>query len=294
MKRQIVFGACAALSLLAAACSSGASETTSSSGATTVAPTTSEQATVAPTTVAPTTSEQATAATVGAYFLLDERLHVVGRAVAAATPADAVRALLAGPSAEDADAGLVSLVPAGTRLRGVTVSGSQAVVDLSAQFDSGGGNLSVMGRVAQVVFTVTQFDGIDTVRFSIDGVPVTELTGEGYGVDGVQRLDVADLIPIVLLESPWAGQTVAQPIAVSGVSNTFEAQVNYELVGMDGVILTEGWLMATSGTGTWGTFDAVLSPLPTGTTGDVRVRLFEVSPKDGEHINVTEVTVHLA
>jgi hypothetical protein len=188
----------------------------------------------------------------------------------------------------------VNAVPAGTVVHGVTVAGSEATVDLSGEFDSGGGSLSVMARVAQVVFTVTQFEGIDTVRFSIDGAPVTSLTGEGFMVDGVQRLDFADMIPIVFMESPWEGETVQQPITVSGLSNTFEAQVNYELVGMDGVILTEGWLMATSGTGTWGTFDATLDALPAGTSGDVTVRLFEVSAKDGEHINVTEAIVHLA
>jgi germination protein M len=167
-------------------------------------------------------------------------------------------------------------------------------VDLTGVFESGGGSLSMIGRVAQVVFTVTQFAPIDTVSFRLDGVLIAELGGEGIGVDRVQRLDNEYVLPFILPETPWPGQTVSEPIRVTGVSNVFEAQVNYEVFGPDGVILVEGWFMATSGTGTWGTYDATLDPLPSGTTGEVTVRLFEVSAENGDHINVVDVTVQLA
>ena len=51
-------------------------------------------------------------------------------------------------------------IPAGTRYLGVEVSGGVATVDLSREFESGGGSLSMISRVAQVVFTVTRIDGI--------------------------------------------------------------------------------------------------------------------------------------
>ena len=53
----------------------------------------------------------------------------------------------------------------------MTVDGSVATVDLSAPFASGLGVFAEEARVAQVVFTVTQFEGIDHVRFRIDGTP---------------------------------------------------------------------------------------------------------------------------
>jgi len=287
MRRLFLRSACAALGLLTAGCSSSSGEATTTSGSASVPPT---EVTV----TAPTTTEPGATAPVRVYLLVAEQLHVFGRSVVAGTPVEAVRALLDGPTATEAATGAVTLVPAGTRLHGLTVDGHEATVDLSGAFNSGGGSLSVMGRVAEVVYTVTQFDGIDTVRFAIDGTVVTQLTGEGFGVDGVQRLDLADMAPAILLETPWQGARVPQPIEVAGMSNTFEAQVNYEVLAPGGAVLVEGWFMATSGTGTWGTFAATLAALPAGTTGDVTVRLFEVSPQDGAHINVMETLIHLA
>ncbi|MDO8363347.1 MAG: GerMN domain-containing protein [Actinomycetota bacterium] len=307
MRRRFVPGAFAALTALAVM-AAGCSDSSTSGGSTTsvtdtaatipvTGPATTEviTSTSGATTSEPTSTTQPLAAEpVLVYFLAGELLHVGGRLVPAATPAAAVEALLAGPTADERADGLVSLVPAGTRLLGLVVDGNEAVVDLSAEFNSGGGSLSVTGRVAQVVYTVTHFAGIDTVRFSIDGSIVTELTGEGLDVTAVHRLDLVDMAPFILLETPWDGQEVSSPIVVTGMSNTFEAQVNYEVLSPAGAVLAEGWFMATSGTGTWGTFDATLAPLPAGTTGEVVVRLFEVSPENGQHVSVHEVTVRLA
>lgn len=305
MRRQFLRCACAALGLMLAACGSSSSSGSTSVPGSSTKPTEPSvtQPVTAPDTVTPTsgpvitdpvTTDPAATEFVRVYLLVDERLHVFGRAVASAAPAEAVRALLVGPTASETASGAVTLIPDGTRLHGVTVEGHEATVDLSAEFNTGGGSLSVMGRIAEVVYTVTQFEGIDTVRFAIDGNVVTELTGEGIGVDGVERMDFIDLAPFILMETPWDGATVAQPITVSGMSNTFEAQVNYELRTTTGTVLVEGWFMATSGTGTWGTFAATLDALPAGTTGDVIVRLFEVSSENGSPLNISEVLVHLA
>jgi hypothetical protein len=175
----------------------------------------------------------------------------------------------------------------------VNTSGAETTIDLSNEFGSGGGSLSVAGRVAQMVFTLTQFAGVDTVRFSLDGKPITELTGEGYAVDGVTRASFADMTPLILLEHPYAGEKVTQPLRIAGRSNTFEATVYYEVLAADGHKLIDGFVMATSGTGTWGTFDAELSPLPAGTTGIVTVRVFDRSSQDGAPVAVTEVRVQL-
>ena len=260
----------------------------------TTMPDTTVPDTTVPDTTVPDTTIPAADIDVLVYFLVDEVLHVEGRAVTEATPREALIALLDGPTAAELDAGVVTLIPDGTELLNVEVVGDAATVDLSSAFESGGGSLSMIGRVAQIVFTVTQFDGIETVSFRLDGELITELGGEGIGVDAVQRLDNEYVLPFILPETPWPGQTVSQPIQVTGLSNVFEAQVNYEVFGPDGVILVEGYFMATSGTGTWGTFDATLDPLPAGTTGEVTVRMFEVSAENGDHVNVVDVTVQLA
>ncbi len=283
-----------ALCLFGAACGSSSTSSSTSPAATTVADTS-----VVTTDSAPATSDAATSTTpsqrksVLAYFLMNEKLRVVGRIVEISDPAAAVEALLAGPTSAEAAAGMVTLIPAGTELLSVTVTGREVRVDLTGVFASGGGSMSVLGRLAQMVFTLTQFEGIDTVRFSLDGEPITEITGEGVGVDGVTRATFTDMAPLVLLEHPYHDETVAQPIRIAGRSNTFEATVYYEVLGADGVKLLEGYVMATAGTGEWGTFDARLADLPPGTKGPLQVRVFDRSAENGEPVSAAEVRINL-
>ena len=56
-----------------------------------------------------------------------------------------------------------SAIPAGTRLLGLSIAGQIATVDLSSEFESGGGATSVLGRLAQVVYTLTQFPTVTSV-----------------------------------------------------------------------------------------------------------------------------------
>ena len=51
--------------------------------------------------------------------------------------------------------GMVNGIPDGTEVLGVDISDGVATVDLSEEFASGGGSLSMQLRVAQVVFTST-------------------------------------------------------------------------------------------------------------------------------------------
>jgi hypothetical protein len=44
-----------------------------------------------------------------------------------------------------------------------------ATIDLSREFEAGGGSLSMFGRLAQLVYTVTQFPTVDEVALMLDG-----------------------------------------------------------------------------------------------------------------------------
>ncbi len=124
-----------------------------------------------------------------------ERTLPYTQAVATAS----VTALLAGPTtAEQATWPAVSsAIPAGTRLLGLTVADGIARVDLSREFESGGGTFSVTARLAQVVYTLDQFPTIDAVEFSVEGVRVEMFSGEGLILEGPQTLDDYDqLLPI--------------------------------------------------------------------------------------------------
>src|SRR5687768_15194686 len=101
---------------------------------------------------------------VRAYFLLDGPggsstlvpvLRTVPRSTAVATAA--VRQLLLGPSSVEraATPRVRTTIPAGVTLRGVRIGSGLATVDLSGRFDDGGGSASMMGRLAQLTYTLT-------------------------------------------------------------------------------------------------------------------------------------------
>jgi spore germination protein GerM len=107
--------------------------------------------------------------------------------------------LLAGPTPQEVATwpAISSAIPSGTKLLGVTVAGGVAKVDLSKEFESGGGTFSVTARLAQVVYTLEQFPTVDAVEFYIEGVRVEMFSGEGLLLDGPQTLDDYDqLLPI--------------------------------------------------------------------------------------------------
>ncbi len=80
-----------------------------------------------------------------------------------------MEALLAGPNALETDIGWGTSIPADTELLDINIRDGIAIVDLSAEFEQGSGTLAEVMRVAQVVFTLTQFDSVSAVSFRIEG-----------------------------------------------------------------------------------------------------------------------------
>jgi germination protein M len=234
----------------------------------------------------------ATVATV--YFARDEKVAAAGRTVSTpSTGRNAVQALLAGPDDLEADAGLTTAVPEGTELLDIDIDDGLATVDLSGDFAAGGGSLSMQLRVAQVVFTLTQFDSVDTVTILLDGEEATEgIGGEGVPATGVDRGDVENVTPFVLVTSPLPGQQVGSPLRIGGIANTFEANVLYEVVGPDGEVLEDGFTTATAGNGVWGEFSVTVD-LDIEGSGLGTVVAYQDDAESGERRDVYEVPVRM-
>ncbi len=126
----------------------------------------------------------------GEQLVSEPRTHSATPRVATA----ALDALLAGPTPAERAAGDATSIPAGTRLLGVSVKDGVATVDLTSDYESGGGSLSMQVRLAQVVYTLTQFPTVRRVRFALDGTPVNVFSSEGIVLDHpVGRGDYANL-----------------------------------------------------------------------------------------------------
>lgn len=242
-----------------------------------------------------TTTPPESTSTVKAYFMDGEKVAPVsGTAKGKGVAAAAMELLLAGPDAKQRAGGLSTMIPTGSKLRGVSITAKVATVDLSNEFTSGGGTLSMTGRVAQVVFTLTQFPTVDAVRFKVDGKPLDVLGGEGIILDEPRtRADEEGFAPEVLIESPTWGATVPSEgtIRVTGSANTFEGVFQLEIVDGGGKIIRTEREQATSGTGTRGTFDARISLLGVKTIATLTGSY--LSAKDGTRVVVSEVPLVL-
>lgn len=95
----------------------------------------------------------------------------------------ALEALLAGPTPGERARGFSSEIPAGTRLRALTVREGVATIDLTERIASGGGSASMLARLWQIVYTGTQHPAARQVRLLIDGQERTALGGEGVLID---------------------------------------------------------------------------------------------------------------
>jgi hypothetical protein len=168
----------------------------------------------------------------------------------------ALEALLAGPSAVETAAGVSTAIPEGTRLLGVSIEDGIATVDLSAEYESGGGSLSMFMRLAQVVYTVTQFPTVQSVLFELDGQPVEVFSGEGIVLDGpVTREDYEDMLPAITVATPGIGAEVQSPVRIAGTANVFEANVTVRILDAAGNVLVEDFTTATCGTGCRGDYE---------------------------------------
>ena len=204
-----------------------------------------------------------------------------------------IEALLEGPTTEERAGGLASAIPGGTTLRDVSIADGVATVDLSGAFDADGGSASMLGRVAQVVATLTRLPTVERVAFRLDGEPVEAIGGEGVVVvPPLGRADIEQQTPQILVESPLPGDTVASPVELRGTANVFEATVSLEARDAADDVLLETFTTATSGTGTRGTFATSLD-LP-GAEGPVTVVAFEASAEDGRPLHVVRVPLTIA
>lgn len=242
---------------------------------------------------------EAAGSAVSVYFLRDDQVATAHRAIEPPTrevATAAMRALLAGPTEVEREAGLATGIPAGTELRGIGIDAASkvATVDLSAAFAAAESGQPPAGRLAQVVYTLTQFPSIAAVRLRIEGKTTDAFAGAGADADeAVDRAAFEAQTPPIFVESPAVGDVVGSPLRVEGTANTFEGAFVLTVVDAAGVVLAEEAVQAASGSGTRGTFAvdvtfAVDRPIPG------KLVVFErAASAAGERVNVVEIPLDL-
>jgi len=296
------------LALILAACGTeGAGETSTTAEPTTTAGPETTTTTETQTTTAPATSTTTEAEPMGAavYFMLDELetespgpflVPVYRELTTGDDPGTSVmEALLAGPTFDETAGtpGISTAIPEDTEILGVAIEGGVATVDLSDEYDDGGGSFGMFARLAQVVYTLTRLPDVDQVAFEIEGEPVMVFSSEGIELDGPQqREDFYDLLPPIFVDHPAWGEPVTSPIQVRGLSNVFEAVSQVLLTDDDGEPLFEDTVMATCGTGCWGEWSIEI-PYEVDREQFGALIVWEFSAKDGSRIHIREYPVRL-
>lgn len=285
-----ILGVVLVVALAATACGGDDDEPAAASAAPSAAPS-QTAATAPPATPTPATVTQP----VRLWLTLEEFTGLTVRQAEVTPPrfaTAAVTELLKGPTPSETSNGWGTSIPAGSELLGIDLAAGVATVDLSDEFESGGGSLPARMRLAQLVYTLTEFQTIRSVELEIEGQRATTFSSEGIVLDRpMTRDDFADLVAPIVVETPTAGQRVTSPVRISGTANVFEATVSIEILVGDETAAA-AFTTATCGTGCRGTYSKnVAFQVPQETQGLIRV--FESSAQDGSPLHVVSVPVVL-
>jgi hypothetical protein len=227
------------------------------------------------------------------WFMNRSGLYVTHRTepFTPAVGATAIRAVLDGPTSGERTAGLFSQITEGSQLLDLTIHDGVATVAMDGTFVSQETPAIAVGSLAQIVYTITQFDSVDAVRFTVDGRPLRSFGG--YELDGPQwRRDFDDQLPWILVATPDVGDRVSSPVTIAGTADVFEAVVSIAILDANGKVVSSSFTMATCGTGCRGDYTTDVR-YDVDRTQEGTIRVYEVSAKDGSEINVVEIPVTL-
>jgi hypothetical protein len=99
----------------------------------------------------------------------------------------------------------------------------------------------------------------------------------------------------IVITSPVAGETVTNPVVVTGISDpTFEQSLGIQVIGQDGRVLGQGAAMISAELGERGSFtgEVTFSSPPAEERG--RITVFDMSARDGGLLHLASIEVMLA
>lgn len=181
--------------------------------------------------------------------------RTVPRTPAVATTA--VRLLFAGPNAAERAAGVRTAIPAGTRLRGISVRNGTATVDVGSAFAAAAPRPQIRTRLAELVYTVTQFMTVQRVRLEVAGSVVTSIAGAPVPQPAGRR-DFLRRLPAILVNRPAIGVHVPATVTVAGTADVFEGALTVRVRNERGRLLARRHITASCGTGCRGRYSVAI------------------------------------
>ena len=103
----------------------------------------------------------------------------------------AVKSLINGPSEKEKKAGVYTEIPAGTRLISITEAPSRVVINLTNEFETGGGTDGIYKRLFQLIKTVKINSNLP-LYLQLDGKQVDVIGGEGIMINQPLSEDFAN------------------------------------------------------------------------------------------------------
>ncbi len=194
--------------------------------------------------------------------------------------------------------GAFRVLPPHTSVIGIDVVDGLATIDFSREVLNA--NVGAAGEalgIQSIVNTLTELPEIEQVMFLVEG-EFDERAQDWWGHIGLAELQPfeRDLSmvwePVIWVNEPAPGIEVSSPLTVQGSARVYEATVNLRLVDQDGEVLVDTFTTATAGGPARGEFETALA-FPVPSTGEGRLEVFWISPKDGSEQDKVNIPVRI-
>lgn len=191
--------------------------------------------------------------------------------------------------------GAQRVLPAGTKINGISIKDGLATVDFSREVLQA--NVGAAGEglgITSIVNTLSEFPDIKKVSFLVEG-KLDQQAKDWWGHIGLYsqpfKRDLSRVYePSIWVTAPTPGQKIGSPLEVQGSARVFEAAVNLRLIDNTGEILAEGTATATSGAPSREDFVFSL-PFTGSVSGSGNLEVFWISPEDGKEMDKVVVPV---
>jgi hypothetical protein len=182
--------------------------------------------------------------------------------------------------------------PVGCKINAVTVASGVATVDWSADVltSSAGSEVEKLG-IQSIVYTLTEFAAIKTVRFTVEGKDrgaasngrtIEDWWGHiGLGAQPWDRDPPIDVLEPIALLSPLDGASSSGTLRLTGEASTFEANVGIVLRDASGHAVVNTSATASIGAPARGTFSKTIRFTAPASVQTWTLEVFEDSAEDG-------------